>query len=171
MLDNKVVLSRLLLATFIGMFLGVERERSLKPAGVRTHMLVCLCACVISIISAYGFGGLGTSNDPARLIVGILQGIGFLGAGIIWRNQDGSVKGVTTAAEVFLLTSLGIGCGLGYYFLTFAATLITYATLTGSRFYAFLCLKLNRRKINHRSIICRKCKMCGGARDCAGQVD
>lgn len=170
-MDNKIILSRLLLATFIGMFLGVERERSLKPAGVRTHMLVCLSGCVISIISAYGFNGLGTSNDPARLIVGILQGIGFLGAGIIWRNHDGSVKGVTTAAEVFLLTALGIGCGLGYYFLTLVATLITYATLTGSRFYAFLCLKLNRRRINHRSIICRKCNMCEGTRDCVRQPD
>lgn len=171
MLDNKVVLFRLLLATSIGMFLGVERERSLKPAGVRTHMLVCLSACVISIISAYGFNGLGTNNDPARLIVGILQGIGFLGAGIIWRNQSGSIMGVTTAAEIFLLTSLGIGCGLGYYFLTLVSTLITYATLTGSRFYAFLCLKLNRRRINHRSIICRKCNKCEGAGDCVGQAD
>lgn len=138
-LDNKVILFRLLMATFIGMLLGVERERSLKPAGVRTHMLVCLNACIIAMISAYSFGGLRTSNDPARLIVGVLQGIGFLGAGIIWRNTEGNILGVTTAAEVFLLTSLGIGCGLGLYFLTLVSTLITYSTLAGHRFYSYIC--------------------------------
>lgn len=134
-LQNDVILFRLLLATAIGMVLGVERERSLKPAGVRTHMLVCLNSCIIAIISAYGFKSLGMPNDPARMIVGVLQGIGFLCAGVIWRNQDGGIMGVTTAAEVFLLTTLGIGCGLGHYFLTLTSTLITYATLKGSHTY------------------------------------
>lgn len=146
-IDNGTIIARLLLATFIGMFLGVERERSLKPAGVRTHMLVCLCACIITIISAYGFDGLGTGRDPARLIVGVLQGIGFLGAGIIWRNNDGNVKGVTTAAEVFLLTALGIGSGLGLYFLTVVSALLTYFTLVAPRFFVKLrrWLKLKNR--------------------------
>lgn len=145
-LDNKTILLRLLLATFIGMLLGVERERSLKPAGVRTHMLVCLNSCIIAMISAYSFGGLGTSHDPARLIVGVLQGIGFLGAGIIWRNTEGNILGVTTAAEVFLLTSLGIGCGLGLYFMTGVSTLITYSTLAGHRFYSSLCHARQKNK-------------------------
>lgn len=135
-LGNDVILFRLLLATAIGMILGVERERSLKPAGVRTHMLVCLNSCIIAIISAYGFKSLGMPNDPARMIVGVLQGIGFLCAGVIWRNQEGGIMGITTAAEVFLLTSLGIGCGLGHYFLTLTSTLITYVTLKGSRIYS-----------------------------------
>lgn len=144
-IGNATIVIRLLLATFIGMLLGVERERSLKPAGVRTHMLVCLCACIIAIISAYGFNGLGTSRDPARLIVGVLQGIGFLGAGIIWRNHDGSVKGVTTAAEVFLLTALGIGCGLGLYFLTLVSALITYFTLVAPRLFVKLRKRLEQK--------------------------
>jgi len=135
--DNEVILYRLLLAVFIGMFLGVERERSLKPAGVRTHVLVCLNACIISIISAYGFQGLETPSDPARLIVGVLQGMGFLGAGIIWRNTSGGVMGITTAAEVFLLTTLGIGCGLGLYFLTAVSALLTYLTLISPKIYTF----------------------------------
>lgn len=144
-IGNATIVIRLLLATFIGMLLGVERERSLKPAGVRTHMLVCLCACIIAIISAYGFNGLGTVRDPARLIVGVLQGIGFLGAGIIWRNHDGSVKGVTTAAEVFLLTALGIGCGLGLYFLTLVSALITYFTLVAPRLFVKLRKRLEQK--------------------------
>lgn len=143
--DNKVILGRLLLAAFIGMFLGIERERSMKPAGVRTHILVCLNACIISIISAYGFRDLGATNDPARLIVGVLQGVGFLGAGIIWRKESGHILGVTTAAEVFLLTALGIGCGLGLYFLTAVSTLITYATLTGQRVYMSLSKKIKEK--------------------------
>lgn len=144
-IDNGVIVVRLLLAVSIGMLMGVERERSLKPAGVRTHMLVCLCACIIAMISAYGFQGLGTVRDPARMIVGVLQGIGFLGAGIIWRNNDGSVKGVTTAAEIFLLTALGIGCGLGHYFLTIVSTLITYFTLVAPRLFIKTAARLKRR--------------------------
>lgn len=144
-ISNSVIIIRLLLAVSIGMLLGVERERSLKPAGVRTHMLVCLSACIIAMISAYGFNGLGTVRDPARMIVGVLQGIGFLGAGIIWRNQDGNVKGVTTASEIFLLTSLGVGCGLGHYFLTLASTLITYFILTAPRLYMNLRKKQDKQ--------------------------
>lgn len=144
-IGNSVIVLRLLLAVSVGMLMGVERERNLKPAGVRTHMLVCLCACIIAIISAYGFQGLGTSRDPARMIVGVLQGIGFLGAGIIWRNNDGSVKGVTTAAEIFLLTALGIGCGLGHYFLTIVSTLIAYFTLVAPRVFMKTAVLLKRR--------------------------
>lgn len=144
-IDNGTIVVRLLLAVCIGMLMGVERERSLKPAGVRTHMLVCLCACIIAMISAYGFQGLGTSRDPARMIVGVLQGIGFLGAGIIWRNNDGSVKGVTTAAEIFLLTALGIGCGLGHYFLTVASTIITYFILIAPRLMKKILKRLKSR--------------------------
>lgn len=141
LLEEKVIFGRLLLAVFIGMLMGIERERMLKPAGVRTHMLICLNACIITMISAYGFKGLGTVSDPARLIVGILQGIGFLGAGIIWRTSSGGVMGITTA-EVFLLTSLGIGCGLGFYFLTLVSAALTYFTLITPRLYLWLRSKL-----------------------------
>lgn len=144
-IGNEIIIARLMLAVSVGMLLGLERERSLKPAGVRTHMVVCLCACIIAMISAYGFQGLGTTRDPARMIVGALQGIGFLGAGIIWRNQDGGIRGVTTAAEVFLLTALGIGCGLGLYFLVIVATLITYFILASPRLYSEMRAILKRK--------------------------
>lgn len=132
MISNRTILLRLCLATLTGTILGVQRERSNKPAGTRTHILVCLSACIIAIVSAYGFDGLGTDRDPARLVVGILSGIGFLGAGIIWRSASGGVQGITTAAEIFLLSALGISCscGLGLYFLTCVSTMITLLTLS-----------------------------------------
>ena len=120
---------RLLLATGIGILFGFERKRSKKPVGVRTHVLVALAACLVAIISAYGVAQLSSvyshniTSDPARLVVGILTGIGFIGAGIIWKTPAG-VQGITTAAEIFLLSALGIGIGLGLYFLTAVATVI-----------------------------------------------
>lgn len=130
MISNRTVLLRLCLATLIGTILGVQRERSNKPAGTRTHILVCLSACIIAIVSSYGFDGLGTGRDPARLVAGVLSGIGFLGAGIIWRSSSGGVQGITTAAEIFLLSALGISCGLGLYFLACVSTIITLLTLS-----------------------------------------
>ncbi|MBS1347986.1 MAG: hypothetical protein HP052_00695 [Firmicutes bacterium] len=120
---------RLLLATGIGILFGFERKRSKKPVGVRTHVLVSLAACLVAIISAYGVAQLSSvfshniTSDPVRLVVGILTGIGFIGAGIIWKTPAG-VQGITTAAEIFLLSALGISIGLGLYFLTAVATVI-----------------------------------------------
>ncbi len=125
------IILRLLLATAIGIIFGVERKRSKKPVGARTHVLIALAACVIAIISAYGFvdasqyyaAGIVVNTDPARLVVGILTGIGFIGAGIIFRTPTG-VQGITTAAEIFFLATLGIACGLGCYFIAGIATVI-----------------------------------------------
>lgn len=144
MLSNGTVLFRLCLATIVGTILGIQRERNNKPAGTRTHVLVCLSACIIAIVSAYGFEGLGTNHDPARLVVGILSGIGFLGAGIIWRSASGGVQGITTAAEIFLLSALGISCGLGLYFLTCVSTMITLLTLSFDHILAYIHKKFGR---------------------------
>lgn len=144
MLSHRTILFRLCLATLIGTILGFQRERSKKPAGTRTHILVCLSACIIAIVSAYGFVGLGTDRDPARLVVGILSGIGFLGAGIIWKSDSGGIQGITTAAEIFLLSALGISCGLGLYFLTCVSTLITLLTLSFDNIAAYIHKKCGR---------------------------
>lgn len=145
-ISNWNVLLRLCLAALIGTVLGIEREYNHKPAGTRTHILVCLSACIISMISAYGFNGLGTVSDPARLMVGILTGIGFIGAGIIWRADSGSVQGITTAAEIFTLSALGIGCGLGLYFLAIVGAIITLITVSANDIAHFLSRKLGKEK-------------------------
>ena len=89
------IISRLLLATAIGIIFGFERKRSNKPVGIRTHVLIALASCLVAIISSYGLAQLSaayphnTTSDPARLVVGILTGIGFIGAGIIWKTPAG----------------------------------------------------------------------------------
>ncbi len=132
LLSNTDICIRLLVATLVGMILGIERERRHKPAGFRTHILICVACTIISMISAYGYGNFvssGINIDPARLTVGVLTGIGFIGAGIIWKAPSGSVQGITTAANIFLLAALGIAIGLGFYFLVGAATAIGFLTL------------------------------------------
>lgn len=130
------IMLRLGLATVLGVLFGFERNKSSKPVGIRTHILICLTACVVALISSYGFAdyeakvaqamgeNIDVRSDPARLVVGVLTGMGFIGAGIIWKTPSGSVHGITTAAEIFLLAALGIGIGMGMYFLVGAATVI-----------------------------------------------
>ena len=136
LLSTSEIIIRLLLALLVGTILGYERTKAKKPAGIRTHCLVCITSTMISIVSAYGFGEFTkysvVSMDPARLIVGIITGIGFLGAGIIWKDSShGDVRGLTTAANIWAVAGLGIVIGLGHYFLTFASVIaIQIALLT-----------------------------------------
>lgn len=127
LLSYQEIVLRLFVALIIGSILGFERTQSKKPAGIRTHALVCIAATMISMISAFGFGEFSDPTnttfqmDPARLIVGIVTGIGFLGAGIIWKDTSrGDVRGLTTAANIWASAALGIAVGLGHYFLAFA---------------------------------------------------
>ena len=142
---------RLLLATGIGILFGFERKRSKKPVGVRTHVLIALASCVVAIISSYGLAQLSSAypqnitSDPARLVVGILTGIGFIGAGIIWKTPAG-VQGITTAAEIFLLAALGISIGLGFYFLTAVATVIAIIDMIADNLWSKWHKKRSRAK-------------------------
>ena len=128
---------RLMIAVGIGFLFGWQRNRDHKPVGARTHVLISLASCITALISAYGYesaasvygGSISLNSDPARLMVGILTGIGFIGAGIIWKEPDGSVTGITTAAGIFLLSVLGLSVGLGLYFLSFIGTALSLLTL------------------------------------------
>jgi len=136
-ISDTEMLIRLFSACGVGFLLGWERGRNSKQAGSRTHILVCLMACVTSIISAYGYvGNIGfvINSDPARLVVGVLTGIGFLGTGLIWKDSQHGISGITTAANIFLTAVLGIAVGLGLYKLTIATTLIAYLTLESDNF-------------------------------------
>lgn len=140
-ISDQEIIMRLLLATLVGMLFGLDRERSRKPAGLRTYTLVCLASCVLAIVSAYGFtsvvgeyaGGISLVSDPARLMVGVLTGIGFIGAGIIWRSPRGDVSGVTTAAGILMQAALGICCGLGLYIIVAVAGPIALLALLSER--------------------------------------
>ena len=107
------LLGRLLIAAVLGGAIGAERELNDQAAGLRTHMLLTIGACLFTVISAYGFRrGVGT--DPSRLAAQIVTGIGFLGAGAIIR-QGLSVRGLTTAATLWVVAAVGLAAGAGYY--------------------------------------------------------
>ncbi len=110
------IFTRLLLACILGGIIGYERESSQRPAGFRTHTLVCIGATLVMITSEYMFKKYSpvTSIDPSRLGAQIISGIGFLGAGTILR-EGFSVKGLTTAASIWAVSCVGIAVGIGFY--------------------------------------------------------
>jgi putative Mg2+ transporter-C (MgtC) family protein len=123
------LLGRLLLAAVLGGAVGTERELADQAAGLRTHMLLTIGACLFTLISAYGFGG---PADPSRLAAQIVTGIGFLGGGAIVRHGL-TVRGVTTAASIWATTSIGVAVGAGRYLLAAGGTVLVVGTLFGLR--------------------------------------
>jgi len=103
----------LLLAFGLSAVIGIERERRLKSAGLRTHILVGLGSALFTLVSAYGFVPLGfPATDPSRIAAQVVTGIGFLGAGVIFVNR-GNVVGLTTAASIWVTAAIGMACGAG----------------------------------------------------------
>lgn len=115
---------RLTLAFLLGGLIGFEREYKNRPAGLRTHVLVTLGSTLIMLISMYGFEG----GDPARLAAQVVSGIGFLGAGTIMRDGVG-VRGLTTAASIWVCGGIGLALGNGYYGGAIATTIIVLLSL------------------------------------------
>jgi putative Mg2+ transporter-C (MgtC) family protein len=105
------VIIRVIAASFLGAMLGIQRERAGKPAGLRTHILVSLgCAVVVLSCAGSGMDMAGLS----RVIQGIVTGIGFIGAGSILKLEDErDIRGLTTAAGLWMTAAIGVGCGLG----------------------------------------------------------
>lgn len=112
----------LLLAVALGAIVGIEREKSHKPAGLRTHMLVSLGACLFTMMST-SFGA-----QPAQVAGGIVAGIGFIGAGTIWAEKD-KVQGITTAASLWATAAIGLTVGIGDYPLAAAVTALVVVIL------------------------------------------
>lgn len=111
MISNIELVLRLLLSALAGGSIGIEREVSNRPAGLRTHILVSVGSTLIMLVSVYGFNGYG---DPARLAAQVVSGVGFLGAGTIMRTGN-SIKGLTTAASLWVCSGIGLAIGAGYY--------------------------------------------------------
>lgn len=109
---------KLIVSAVLGGLVGFEREIHRKPAGLRTHSLVCIGATLFTIMSINIVGA-----DPSRIAAGIVMGIGFLGAGMIFKSED-RVRGLTTAAELWVLAAIGLAVGLGFYFAALITTLI-----------------------------------------------
>ena len=125
------LLGRLVVAATLGGAIGAERELNDQAAGLRTHMLLTIGACLFTLISAYGFGG-GIGTDPSRLAAQIVTGIGFLGGGAIVRHGL-TVKGLTTAASIWATASVGVAVGAGDYVLGVGGAALVVGTLFGLR--------------------------------------
>lgn len=104
--------------------MGFEREVSLKPAGLRTHSLVGLGSSLLTILSMEAFPGA----DPSRIAASVIVGVGFLGAEIIIKTEE-KIIGLTTAATLWTIASIGVTVGAGYYILAIAATALAYLAL------------------------------------------
>ena len=136
------VLLRLVVAALLGGAVGLERELRERQAGLRTHLVVCVGSALFTLVSAYGFheflvnGGAIVREDPTRIAAQIVSGIGFLGAGAIIR-QGLSVRGLTTAATLWLVAAIGMAAGAGYYSAAIIATAGALLTLGPLRIVAY----------------------------------
>ncbi|NDV52554.1 MULTISPECIES: MgtC/SapB family protein [unclassified Salipiger] len=130
--------SRLVAAIFLAGLIGLERERREKPAGLRTHILVSVAACLFVILglelAAMDFGGSSEQrNDPLRMIEAVTAGVAFLAAGLIF-TSGGKVRNVTTGASLWLAGAVGLGCGAGQMPLAAMTTVIVIIVLVSLRY-------------------------------------
>jgi putative Mg2+ transporter-C (MgtC) family protein len=137
------VLLRIFVAAALGGAIGVERELRERQAGLRTHLVVSVGSALFTLVSAYGFSSFDGKVDPTRIAAQIVSGIGFLGAGAIIR-QGLSVRGLTTAASLWLVAAIGMAAGAGYWDGALIATLGALLTLGPLRVVAFRILSRYR---------------------------
>jgi len=124
---------RLLFAFVLGALLGYERRMQQKPAGSRTHALVCLGSAIFMIISIYGFTGIPGQRDPARIAAQVVTGMGFIGAGAIWKERSW-VVGLTTASTLWVSSAIGLAVGAGMYLPAIIGTFLSYLALELHKF-------------------------------------
>jgi len=156
--ENFIILEHLLIALCAGGLIGFERSYHGRPAGFRTHTLVCVASSALMLVTVYQghwfpVNYVGSVNlDPTRMAQGIMTGIGFLGAGVIFK-EGLTVRGLTTAASIWITAAIGILAGIGFYFPLIITTVLTLGTLSVFRwievkvpgqFYAQLEVKFTR---------------------------
>jgi putative Mg2+ transporter-C (MgtC) family protein len=129
MIGEVTLVIRLVAAAILGGLVGYERQR-LKMAGIRTHLLVCLGSCLIMVLSINIYSGVEglTNADPARLAAQVVSGIGFLGAGTILK-EGLTIRGLTTAASLWVVAAIGLAVGGGYYIAAIATAVLSIFAL------------------------------------------
>lgn len=130
MITNGQIFVRLMLSVILSGFIGLERQLHRRTAGLRTHILVSLGSCLIMLTSLYVFDIYKDKVplDPSRIAAGVITGIGFLGAGAIIRERA-DVKGLTTAASLWIVAGLGLAVGVGFYSASILTTILALAVL------------------------------------------
>lgn len=136
---NGIILLHLLGAAAIGVLLGYERTYHGRAAGMRTYVLVCMTSTALTVVNSFPdlwYGGMvanPSTGDPTRVIQGILTGMGFLGAGVIMRDGF-TIRGLSTAASLWMTTAIGVLIGVGFYAAAIALTLIGIFVMSSFRF-------------------------------------
>lgn len=126
--NNVSVIVRLLLAMILGGCIGMEREKNKRPAGFRTHILVCVGSCMTALIGLFVWSEMNGASDPLRIAAQVISGIGFLGVGTILVKEHDRITGLTTAAGLWATAAIGIACGYGFYSGAFTGTLVVAIT-------------------------------------------
>src|SRR5437868_1245555 len=159
--DELVIVGRVLLALVLGGLIGMERTLHGRAAGFRTHALVCLASALLMMAAVYqgrwmSTNAIGTITiDPTRTAQGIMTGIGFLGAGVIFK-EGLTVRGLTTAASIWITAAIGIQVGIGFYLPAIAGSVATILILSvfraveqrlPSEYYAHHTLKFVREQV------------------------
>lgn len=142
-ISSLYIFVRLIIAAVLGGIIGMEREKLNRPAGVRTHMIVCLGSCLIMLLGEY-MHQIDNTIDITRLGAQVVSGIGFLGAGAILKDGF-SVRGLTTAATLWVVACVGLSVGGGFYSAGILTTIIVYSSL---HFLGFTTKKGLRKNIS-----------------------
>ena len=142
------VVVRIFLAMLLGGFIGMEREKSRRPAGFRTHILVCVGSCMTALIGLFVWTGLNGNSDPLRVAAQVISGIGFLGVGTILVKEHDHITGLTTAAGLWTTAAIGIACGFGFYTGALITTLVV--SVTSAILFKF---EARRRKKNKKRTV------------------
>jgi putative Mg2+ transporter-C (MgtC) family protein len=137
-LSTSQIVLRVAFALLLGFIVGLEREAKNKPAGLRTNMLVSLGAAAFTMLALEIYYSIlnirdRVTSDPLRILNGIMEGLGFLGAGCIIQAR-GSVAGITTAATIWVVGAIGLACGAGEFRIAVITTMMAFVVLTALRF-------------------------------------
>lgn len=149
MLTDLQVITRLILAVVLSGLIGLERQLHKRTAGLRTHILVSLGSCLIMLTSLYVFDIYkeAANLDPSRIAAGVITGIGFLGAGTIIRDREG-VRGLTTAASLWVVAGIGLASGCGFKRAAVYATFLTLIVLFFLRYVENYILFKESKKVS-----------------------
>ncbi|MGM0421452.1 MAG: MgtC/SapB family protein, partial [Bacillota bacterium] len=145
---ERTIIINLVLALFLSGLIGYEREHHDRPAGLRTHILVCMGATIIMMISL-AMHDIHVENDAGRIAAQVVSGVGFLGAGTIMK-EGFSVKGLTTAASLWATAAIGLAIGGNYYFLAVSSTLMVIIIL-----YLLNSFDFSSHSLKHETLRCR----------------
>ena len=151
MLTDAQIITRLVLTVALSGLIGLERQVHKRTAGLRTHILVALGSCLIMLTSLYVFDIYKdiVNLDPARIAAGVITGIGFLGAGTIIHEREG-VRGLTTAASLWIVAGLGLACGCGFLNASIYTTILALIVLFFLRYAESLIFNNSSKEPQHK---------------------